>query len=281
MNRDFKGVWIPREIWLNDDLSLIEKCLLVEIDSLDNDPERGCFASNEYLSKFIGKSEGRTANIISDLRKRGYLITVFWDGRNRGLRLNRESSIHENVKADFTDSLEQHSRKRESSIHENVNILIQYSNTDNNTLSENENSAREKIITDAGKEIEGNLPPREKMIQKALADARAFFDKWPAMIKTLTEQARIKPEDENFDFFEELENWIRYNGNDLALMTNPGQYIPSKFGRWLQNYRIFKPKPKLNRNGTTQQPTGRRKNKHLISAQDAREIFLELNKDGA
>ena len=47
-NRDFKGVWIPKEIWLNTDLSIIEKVLLVEIDSLDNS-DRGCFASNEYL----------------------------------------------------------------------------------------------------------------------------------------------------------------------------------------------------------------------------------------
>ena len=49
-NRDFKGVWIPKEIWLNTDLSIIEKVLLVEIDSLDNS-DRGCFASNEYLAK--------------------------------------------------------------------------------------------------------------------------------------------------------------------------------------------------------------------------------------
>jgi hypothetical protein len=34
-NRDFKGVWIPKEIWINTDLSIIEKVLLVEIDSLD------------------------------------------------------------------------------------------------------------------------------------------------------------------------------------------------------------------------------------------------------
>ena len=41
--RDFKGVWIPKEIWLSADLSLTEKALFVEIHSLDN--ERGCFAS--------------------------------------------------------------------------------------------------------------------------------------------------------------------------------------------------------------------------------------------
>lgn len=94
--RDFKGVWIPKHLWLNPDLSPIEKLFLAEIDSLDNDPKKGCFASNEYFGEFFQISEGRAANIISSLRKRGYIIQVFFDGRNRGIRL------HENVKAGFT-----------------------------------------------------------------------------------------------------------------------------------------------------------------------------------
>jgi len=108
-DRDFKGVWIPKEIWLNTDLSVIEKCLIVEIDSLDNS-EKGCFASNEYLGNFIGVKEGTAANMISNLKKRGYISQVFFDGRNRGLRLNKnmkaecknESSVHEKMKADPT-----------------------------------------------------------------------------------------------------------------------------------------------------------------------------------
>lgn len=120
-NRDFKGVWIPKEIWLNTDLSIIEKVLLVEIDSLDNS-DRGCFASNEYLAKFVQLSEGRVANIISDLKKRKYILQIFFDGRNRGLRINKsESSVHENVKAESTKTGKQTTRKRE------------YNNTDNKT----------------------------------------------------------------------------------------------------------------------------------------------------
>ncbi len=90
--RDFKGVWIKKEIWLNTNLTLIEKVLIVEIDSLDNS-ERGCFASNEYLAKFVNLSEGRVANIISDLKKRDLIIQLFFDGRNRGLRINKEINI--------------------------------------------------------------------------------------------------------------------------------------------------------------------------------------------
>jgi len=124
-NRDFKGVWIPKEIWLNTDLSIIEKVLLVEIDSLDNS-DKGCFASNEYLAKFVQLSEGRVANIISDLKKRKFIIQVFFDGRNRGLRISKsESSFNENVKAEYTKTGKQNTQKRESRIHKNVNIIIQ------------------------------------------------------------------------------------------------------------------------------------------------------------
>jgi hypothetical protein len=141
--RDFKGVWIKKEIWLNTNLTLIEKVLIVEIDSLDNS-ERGCFASNEYLAKFVNLSEGRVANIISDLKKRDFIIQLFFDGRNRGLRTNKqkcESSFNENVKAEYTKTTKQNTRKRE---HNNT-----VNNTDNNTdyiISENEFSHTEDEI---------------------------------------------------------------------------------------------------------------------------------------
>lgn len=71
MNRDFKGVWIPKEIWLSTDLKVMEKLILVEIDSLDN--EEGCFASNEHFSKFFSLSKNRCSEIIKSLEKKGYI----------------------------------------------------------------------------------------------------------------------------------------------------------------------------------------------------------------
>ena len=52
VNRSFRGVWIPRDIWLNEDLSITEKCFLAEIDSLGGS-EEGCFASNQYFADFL------------------------------------------------------------------------------------------------------------------------------------------------------------------------------------------------------------------------------------
>lgn len=73
MDRVVKGIWIPIEIWENKTLSLQEKCLLAEIDSLDG--ENGCFATNERLAKYINLSKDRITRIVSSLKEKG-LINV-------------------------------------------------------------------------------------------------------------------------------------------------------------------------------------------------------------
>lgn len=65
MERAFKGVWIPSDIWLSKDLTLIEKLFLVEIESLDN--ENGCYASNAYFAEFFDLSKNRCSEIIKSL----------------------------------------------------------------------------------------------------------------------------------------------------------------------------------------------------------------------
>lgn len=64
LNHEFKGVWIPATIWLNTELSIQEKMLLVKIDSF-----KECFASNQYLADFMGLSIPRVKAIIGNLRK--------------------------------------------------------------------------------------------------------------------------------------------------------------------------------------------------------------------
>jgi len=64
--RKFKGVWIPAELWLNRELSITEKVMLVEIGSLESD-ERGCYASNAHFAKFFGLSISRVSEIVSGL----------------------------------------------------------------------------------------------------------------------------------------------------------------------------------------------------------------------
>ena len=71
--RDFKGIWIPKEVWLSDALTMQEKLFYVEIDSLDN--EDGCYASNSHFSEFFDISKGRCTQIIKSLEAKK-LITI-------------------------------------------------------------------------------------------------------------------------------------------------------------------------------------------------------------
>lgn len=73
-NRKFQGVWIPADLWLDRDLSLTDKVMLVEIASLETE-ERGCYASNSHFSEFFGLSNSRVSEIINALAKRG-LLTI-------------------------------------------------------------------------------------------------------------------------------------------------------------------------------------------------------------
>jgi hypothetical protein len=83
--RDFKGVWIPREVWLSDELSLMEKVLFVEIHSLDN--ERGCFASNRYFADFFGMGVRQIATYVSTLKEKGFVTVTIENQNERTIRV--------------------------------------------------------------------------------------------------------------------------------------------------------------------------------------------------
>ena len=93
--RDFKGVWIPRDIWLSDQLSLMEKVLFVEINSLDN--ERGCFASNRYFATFFSVSDRQIRTYLSSLKEHGFVtVTV----KNQNERVIRTAGRYRRVQPD-------------------------------------------------------------------------------------------------------------------------------------------------------------------------------------
>lgn len=86
MERAFKGVWIPANIWLSEELTLQEKVFLAEIDSLDN--KDGCYASNSYFSKFFGLSRNRCSEVIKSLEKKG-LIRIKYIRNNEGKNIEK------------------------------------------------------------------------------------------------------------------------------------------------------------------------------------------------
>jgi len=76
-----KGVWIPAAIWDYPDLSLQQKLILCEINSLDQNGE--CFAKNAYFAEFLGLSITRISRIISALDQLGYIkIHLHFQGKH-------------------------------------------------------------------------------------------------------------------------------------------------------------------------------------------------------
>lgn len=139
--RDFKGVWIPKEIWLAKDIGWSAKLLLVEIDSLAMNGE--CFASNEYLGQFFGLGKDRISKLISELRDKGYVEVklVYKPGTKqiekrrittRGYRRKCIEGIGENT---------------DTPIGENTDTPIGENTEDNNTIFNNTslNNTRERV----------------------------------------------------------------------------------------------------------------------------------------
>lgn len=205
--RDFKGVWIPREIWLDDRLNALDKVILTEIDSLDSS-EKGCWASNKYISEFCQCSESKVSQTITKLTKLGYLRVVSFDGRQREIKSNIAMGL-KNCEADSQkqkDSLlnfnRQNNKKceadsqkiRESNIdskidnNKEINIpSTTYPEYNNN----NNNSAREEQPPKATKEKKPTperliIPPALEMVEAYCKernngiDPEAFVDYYAA-----------------------------------------------------------------------------------------------------
>ena len=115
MERDFKGVWIPKEIWLDERLNALDKIIFVEIDSLCSE-ERGCFASNKYLAEFCQCSETKISKAISKLIELGYLYVVSFNGRQRELQSCLAKNARQNNKKCKADE-----QKVQGSIYSNNN----------------------------------------------------------------------------------------------------------------------------------------------------------------
>lgn len=78
-NDNFKGVWFPRDLWLDRNISLIEKSILVVVRNLDKGDEH-CWATNNYLAEFLQCSVSTITRAIAHLKEIWYVEEV-WEGK--------------------------------------------------------------------------------------------------------------------------------------------------------------------------------------------------------
>lgn len=161
-SRDFKGVWIPKKVWLDTRLNALDKVILMEIDSLDQG-EKGCYVSNEHLAEFCQCSKTKVSTAISKLIKCGYLYIQNFDGRKRELKSRVSNFERQDIK------------KCNADIH-NLKESNTDSNTDNNTVSnKKERKSKSKSYDEQIAEYTENEELQNAL--KAFVQMRSFIKK--------------------------------------------------------------------------------------------------------
>lgn len=76
--REFSGIWIPAEIWLDENLNGYERLLYAEIASFG---KKGCWKRSEELVKLLGVGRDTFQKTCRTLRERGYISEKRMFGR--------------------------------------------------------------------------------------------------------------------------------------------------------------------------------------------------------
>lgn len=198
-NRDFKGVWIPKEVWLDTRLNALDKVILMEIDSLDQG-EKGCYASNEHLATFCQCSKTKVSTAISKLIECGYVYIQNFDGRKRELKSRLSNFERQNIKncnADIQNLKESNTYRNTNN---NTNSKLKESNKENNNTPEK----KERFKAPSVEEVQEYCTERGNNI-----DAQHFIDyysargwmlgknhikDWKACIRTWERNDSFKPQ---------------------------------------------------------------------------------------
>lgn len=176
--RDFKGVWIPKEIYLDKKLNWTEKILLIEIDSLDG--EEGCFATNEHFAQHLMIGKDRVSKLISKLHLEGY-ITVKLIYKTGSKQIEKRI-LHSTIG---------YRQKYLEGIGENNYTPIGKNNQDNNTLINNTinntiNNKKEKKKKSSGLDLIINNYTSNLDLKETLQD---FLKMRKAQKKVMTDRA--------------------------------------------------------------------------------------------
>lgn len=203
--RDFKGVWIPKSIWLDSRLTALDKVILTEIDSLDQG-ERGCYASNKHIADFCQCSERKVSESISQLLRFGYVRVQNFDGRQRELRscLAKNASLNSNNCEADTKKLRQ-------------------SNTDNNTSTNTKNKRVKKVFTPPTlEEVENYCRSRNNNV-----DAKKFFDFFDAADWVDSKGNKVRNWKQKVITWESYNKDVKNNGKSTESVpgTRIGNYI--------------------------------------------------------
>ena len=181
-DRKFEGVWIPAEFWLDENLSIMEVVLLTEIKSLDN--EKGCFASNAYLSNFFGLSKGRISQLVNQLKDKGYITVKYQrEGKqikqrvirvvsqlNRGINFPKQPI--KNPKQGYLENVKENS----TSINNTVNSTDIYSQAEPDGVAEKTKTIVGYLNEKTDSHYKATTPKTKQLVQARLKEGFSVDD---------------------------------------------------------------------------------------------------------
>lgn len=211
-HRDFKGIWIDRDIWFDRSLPLLEKVLLIEINSLQH-PERGCYASNNYFSEFFGLSKERCSQLVSSLKNKG-LINIKYKMKGKEIVERNIFMADEGIKY-FKEGIK--------------NILKRY-NYSNTIIN---NSIVSPCDTIVNKKKSSVIDKGVKVSETAIIKYSSLIDRWNKIEKATTHDIKkpSKTLKKIVTLFQQLEagSFFRYTGIDAKWCKDNN--VPEEWAR--------------------------------------------------
>ena len=222
--RDFKGIWIPAEVWLDERLNPLEKVILMEIDSLDCG-DKGCYASNEYIAGFCQCSESKVAHAVTRLVELGYVSRKSFDGRQRILQSRLAKFARQNSKVCKADVQNLQESNIDSNIDINSSIKKEYKESQQD--SDFTAAVVDYLNEKAGTHYRAGVPKTQSLIKARAnegfteADFRTVIDKKCAdWIGTEYEQY-LRPQTLFGTKFESYLNGVPYNNRCQTQKKRP------------------------------------------------------------
>lgn len=272
--KKFSDTYIVLQGWMLElDLpSAREERAFALIYGFCQDGESEFTGSINYLSKWLRCSRPTTIKTMDNLVKEGLLVkrqdninnvvfnrykvnfeevsrrrNGFTSSKEtlRGVVKNVDQGSKENLRGGSKETLPNNTNLYNTiDKHKNISLSEKENFTQNEkeVKTENVEAAKEKEKSCAKKENAPKLSPTEMKVQDALKKAKKHFEDWPDDKRIYLERAKIKEDDEGFNFDDQLEQWIRHFSDNLMLLQNPERHLAKSFQTWLMRFHQFKPK---------------------------------------
>lgn len=152
--RDFKGVWIPKRLYMCKELNANHKFVLLEIYSLSKNGE--CYASNNHFANFVGLSSSSIDKIMAKLKELDLIKTVVIRNQETQQVEKRIISLTKNF---FDKYINESAKSEENPVNmPNRNFLNQgggkkYEENNNNYINTFNYSSTELKVCDFDREI--------------------------------------------------------------------------------------------------------------------------------